>query len=156
MTDRDTLLGYMGGWVTVTHPTDKAVWQGRLIGLADDPSLLLDGYGGARMCLPQSYDVKSAEPPAPPNVPPHRPPGEPRPLAELRDSGLLWLLNRVALHPRGLALAMHYDDAGECTGWSLLSTGDGSPWTFDVITDADGKARAEATLTAVDRQEATP
>lgn len=56
-----------------------------------------------------------------------------RPFAELRDSGLLWLLNRVVFHPRGYALAFHYEgtfpNMGECTGWSLL--GDGSePWSM--------------------------
>lgn len=58
---------------------------------------------------------------------------EQRPFAELRDSGLLWLFNRVVFHPRGYALALHFEgefpELGECTSWSLL--GDGSePWSF--------------------------
>ena len=57
----------------------------------------------------------------------------PRPFTELRDTGLLWLLNRVVFHPRGYALALHFEgelpDLGECVGWSLL--GDGSePWSM--------------------------
>lgn len=50
------------------------------------------------------------------------------PWHELRDTGLLWLFNRVVLHPRGFAMAIHLDDeTGEATGWSLM--GDGSePW----------------------------
>ena len=155
MTDHDTLASLVGEWVTASHPSLPAVWQGRLVGLADDPSLLLDGFGGARMCLPQTYDVQPEAPPPDPDDQPSRPAGEPRPLAELRDTGLLWLINRVALHPRGVALALHCTDTGECTGWSLMATGDGSPWTFDVVTDADGHARAEATLAAVDRPEVT-
>jgi hypothetical protein len=54
-----------------------------------------------------------------------------RPFAELRDVGLLWLINRVVFHPRGYALALHFTDMDrrECTGWSLL--GDGTePWTM--------------------------
>jgi len=56
-----------------------------------------------------------------------------RPFEELRDSGLLWLINKVVFHPRGYALALHYEgklpDLGKCTGWSLQ--GDGSEtWIF--------------------------
>lgn len=58
-----------------------------------------------------------------------------RPFADLRDLGLLWLLNRVVFHPRGYAFALHFADGGEggafrdCTGWSLI--GDGTePWTM--------------------------
>lgn len=52
-----------------------------------------------------------------------------RPLSELSDEGLLWLINRVAFHPRGLALAFHYDDDGVVVGWSMR--GDGTEiWSF--------------------------
>ncbi len=52
-----------------------------------------------------------------------------RSFRELRETGLLWLINRVVLHPRGFALALHFDDDGNATGWSLV--GDGSePWAF--------------------------
>lgn len=53
-----------------------------------------------------------------------------RPFVELRETGLLWLLNRVVFHPRGFALALHFtDDLSECVGWSLL--GDGTePWSM--------------------------
>jgi hypothetical protein len=54
---------------------------------------------------------------------------EGRPLGELRSSGLLWLINTVVFHPRGFALALHVDDSGAVTGWSLQ--GDGTEaWTF--------------------------
>lgn len=54
---------------------------------------------------------------------------EPRPFGELRDSGLLWLINRAVFHPRGFALAVTMRD-GQAVGWSLL--GDGSEvWRFD-------------------------
>lgn len=71
---------------------------------------------------------------------------EPRPFADLRDSGLLWLLNRAALHPRGYAIALHYDDDGNATGWSLV--GDGSePITFlDGPDQLDAFLRVERTL----------
>lgn len=52
-----------------------------------------------------------------------------RPFHELRDEGLLWLINTSVFHPRGYALALHLNDDGEATGWTLL--GDGSEaWTF--------------------------
>jgi len=53
-----------------------------------------------------------------------------RPFSELRDTGLLWLINRVVFHPRGYALALHSDGVGgEYTGWSLM--GDGTePWSM--------------------------
>lgn len=57
-----------------------------------------------------------------------------RPFEDLRTTGLLWLLNKAALHPRGYALAFNYDDGGDLVGWSLL--GDGTePWQFDSDTD---------------------
>lgn len=72
---------------------------------------------------------------------------DPRPFSELRDTGLLWLINTSVFHPRGFALAMHFDDQGAATGWSLL--GDGTePWTFQLQdAEADRLFRAvEATL----------
>lgn len=74
----------------------------------------------------------------------------PRPAAELRDTGLLWLINRVVFHPRGFALALHWDDAGNLAGWSLL--GDGSEvWTFEHNEDAKFEA-AQAFLRRHTRQ----
>lgn len=56
----------------------------------------------------------------------------PRPWSELRDSGLLWLVNTTVMHPRGYALGLHYSDAtegAEPDGWVLM--GDGTePWVF--------------------------
>lgn len=62
-----------------------------------------------------------------------KPTSNSRPFAELRDTGLLWLINRVVFHPRGFSLALHFEgqfpELGACTGWSLL--GDGSePWSM--------------------------
>lgn len=52
-----------------------------------------------------------------------------RPWAELRTTGLLWLINRTVFHPRGYALAIVVRD-GLAVGWQLL--GDGSEvWRFD-------------------------
>ena len=57
---------------------------------------------------------------------------ESRSFNELRESGLLWLINRVVLHPRGYALAFVYADSDvtkEPVGWKLV--GDGAePWSF--------------------------
>lgn len=70
---------------------------------------------------------------------------EPRPFSELRDTGLLWLINRVVFHPRGYALAFTLDDMAP-EGWSLL--GDGSePWKFgDDVGENELFRAAESTL----------
>lgn len=75
------------------------------------------------------------------------PQGEFRPLLELSDSGLLWLINRVVFHPRGLALAL-YQEGGQAHGWQLLTAAEGEPFTFPEPVDNDGYRRAEATLRA--------
>ena len=57
-----------------------------------------------------------------------------RQFQEMRDEGLLWLINRVVFHPRGYALAFHFNDDGEAIGWSIM--GDSSePWSFGVQPD---------------------
>ena len=76
-----------------------------------------------------------------------------RPLLELSDSGLLWLINRVAFHPRGVALALHEKD-GEVLGWSLVTATEGEPFSFPEPVDNDGFRRAEATLRAALTKEA--
>jgi hypothetical protein len=70
-----------------------------------------------------------------------------RPLLELSDSGLLWLINRTVFHPRGVALALHEED-GEVLGWSLITATEGEPFSFPEAVDNDGFRRAEATLRA--------
>lgn len=52
----------------------------------------------------------------------------PRPFDELRDSGLLWLINRVVFHPRGFALALTYI-GDEVIGWTVEGGGS-EPWQF--------------------------
>lgn len=55
--------------------------------------------------------------------------GTPLGFTELRDSGLLWLINTAVLHPRGYAMALADDEEGEAYGWSIV--GDGTePWQF--------------------------
>jgi hypothetical protein len=71
-----------------------------------------------------------------------------QPLSELRGSGLLWLINRVVFHPRGLALALCQEEGGEITGWQLLAAGEGEPFSFTNRDDETGFRRAEATLRA--------
>lgn len=64
-----------------------------------------------------------------------------RPLSELRDTGLLWLINRAVFHPRGYALALHISDPDAAgvkavTGWSL--EGDGNDvWVMGPGIDED-------------------
>jgi hypothetical protein len=68
-----------------------------------------------------------------------------RPFAELADSGLLWLVNRVVFHPRGFALGLVVNGAGEATGWRLA--GDGSR-ALAMDGGEPEFARAEAALAA--------
>lgn len=57
-----------------------------------------------------------------------------RTFAELRKTGLLWLINTSLLHPRGFAMAVVLNDQGDVTGWKLL--GDGTePWIFNAECD---------------------
>lgn len=63
-----------------------------------------------------------------------------RPWHELRDTGLLWLINRVILHPRGYALAIQMNPDGTSSGWNLV--GDGTePWQYGC--DAESQARED-------------
>lgn len=75
-----------------------------------------------------------------------------RPIGELREAGLLWLINTSVFHPRGLALALCFaeDDRGHETplGWRLLAAPDGEAFDF-IPADVDELYRAaEATLAA--------
>lgn len=70
-----------------------------------------------------------------------------RPFSQLSTTGLLWLINKAVLHPRGFALALDYDsaDSDEPLGWSLY--GDGKePWTFAEGIDDSRFAAIEAFL----------
>ena len=71
-----------------------------------------------------------------------------RPFSELREHGLLWLINKAVFHPRGFALAFDVEDDGTVTGWGMKGDGteswsyvddpegahtkDGEPWTEDI------------------------
>lgn len=58
---------------------------------------------------------------------------------EMREHGLLWAINASVFHPRGFALAFHYDDLGELEGWSLM--GDGSEtWYYADSSDEEFNA----------------
>ncbi|MET7477977.1 hypothetical protein ABZT17_26920 [Streptomyces sp. NPDC005648] len=75
------------------------------------------------------------------------------PWLKLKESGLLWLINRTVFHPRGLALGMAYRDDGDVLGWVLL--GDGSqPIQFPPDDEPELFAQAQATLAAACRKDA--
>ncbi len=48
--------------------------------------------------------------------------GTPR-VVDLRADGLLWLINRVVFHPRGFALGVREDAAGQVSGFVLYGDG---------------------------------
>lgn len=65
------------------------------------------------------------------------------PFEQLRDTGLLWLINTALLHPRGYALAILHDDEGHATSWQLL--GDGTErWSFPDSMNDELDARFKA------------
>jgi hypothetical protein len=86
--------------------------------------------------------------------------GDKRPFEDLRTSGLLWMINRLAFHTRGYALAISFDGDGDgdATGWQIL--GDGTrPWAFtdetdsfdqaeDTLREAAERSQAEAAMCA--------
>lgn len=71
-----------------------------------------------------------------------------RPIKDLSESGLLWLINRVVFHPRGFRLTLVANtETGEATGWELQGDGTEPHW-FTEEADRDRFAKAEATLRA--------
>lgn len=62
---------------------------------------------------------------------------------DLRKTGVLWAINRYIFHPRGLALALHLDDDGNATGWSIMGNGT-EVWAFDEKSDDDAFLRFES------------
>ncbi len=83
-----------------------------------------------------------------------------RSFEELRSSGLLWAINKVLLHPRGFALAVHFPEGAtreqieahevELIGWGLA--GDGrEPWSFAPPADDEGFATFEEFLSEARR-----
>jgi hypothetical protein len=69
-----------------------------------------------------------------------------RPFEDLRTTGLLWLINTTVFHPRGYALALHFEDDGSVSGWSILGDGE-EAWQFG--TDEDSVARVDSAFQAV-------
>lgn len=69
-----------------------------------------------------------------------------RPLSDLQETGMLWLINRVVFHPRGLALALARNrETGEIVGWRI--EGDGSEcFAFTEADDDESFAQAQAFL----------
>lgn len=70
---------------------------------------------------------------------------QPRPLADMSDTGLLWYINKAALHPRGFALALHYAKDGKCEGWSIIGDGAES-WVMGEHINEDEKFAAMEAL----------
>lgn len=75
-------------------------------------------------------------------------------LNQFRADGLLWMVNAAILHPRGYALTVHINDAGDPIGLSVQ--GDGvEPWCFESLDNVRdsveafmaGETRREAIIT---------
>lgn len=79
---------------------------------------------------------------------------EDRPFAQLSETGMLWLINRVAFHPRGFALGINYDGEGNVTGWSMLGDGE-EVWSFSDDMDDAFFPKAEAFLNSLRKTDQT-
>jgi hypothetical protein len=54
------------------------------------------------------------------------------PFSDLSAHGMLWLINKAVLHPRGLALGLVYvDGSDEPVGWAVSASTSGEPYTYD-------------------------
>lgn len=67
-----------------------------------------------------------------------------RPFEDLQSTGLLWLINVSVFHPRGYAIAIHFNDMGNAEGWSLI--GDGSEAWYMVEPSDEQKALGARSL----------
>jgi hypothetical protein len=64
------------------------------------------------------------------NYPPHNRDYYHMPWEKMREHGVLWYINRLAFHPRGISLTLTKDNEGNIIAWGLI--GDGSePFAFD-------------------------
>lgn len=89
-----------------------------------------------------------------------------RPWVELAESGLLWVINASAFHPRGLALVVHVDGKGVASGWHLTAAGPGEAYRYAVPCELDDPSKAvdvdeafrlaDATITAARAAAAPP
>ncbi|MBP5930436.1 hypothetical protein [Streptomyces scabiei] len=74
---RAELPDHLGRWVTVTNPDPRlapaASWYGRLVALADDPTVVIQAPGGGGQgVFPQAFVITPADPPEPGAVSPRR------------------------------------------------------------------------------------
>jgi hypothetical protein len=64
-------MALVGQRVTVTHPNGHRSWTGKLVAIADDPSLVVDLDDGQRMVVQQTCTVAPADDPPPEPFPSH-------------------------------------------------------------------------------------
>lgn len=73
---RADLPSHLGRWVTVTNPNPHlataATWYGRLVALAEEPSVIVQSVGGGQGAFPQSFTITPADPPPPGTLNPRR------------------------------------------------------------------------------------
>ncbi|MET9819607.1 hypothetical protein [Streptomyces sp. NPDC006355] len=73
---RADLPDHLGRWVTVANPdphlATAATWYGRLVALADDPTVVIQAPGGGQGVFPQAFTITPADPPEPGTISPRR------------------------------------------------------------------------------------
>ena len=80
---------------------------------------------------------------------------QPRPFEDMSsiepgvETGVLWAINRYIFHPRGFALAFHFDDNRRLTGWSVFGDGTKEVWAYESESDDDGFRKFEAFLASL-------
>ena len=65
MISRQQQMDLLGNWVRVTNPSPQlsASWEGKLVGFADHPTLLLSMGSERQMSLPQSFTIEVIDAP---------------------------------------------------------------------------------------------
>jgi hypothetical protein len=84
---RQRQMELLGKWARVTNPLLESSWEGKLVGFADHPTLLLSAGDGRQIPLPQSFTIEVIDaPPDGGDDPGDSGTGEPRyTLAEARQ-----------------------------------------------------------------------
>ncbi|MET7722935.1 hypothetical protein [Streptomyces mirabilis] len=138
MTDRENLHGLLGEWVTVRNPDLPVSWYGRLVGIHDDPGVLLAIPGRGGTCLPQRYTITAAEAPAAVPAAQGLPDGALDSAAAGAD-----MLDAWAQTPAGRNLLAHALTQLARDGWLRPEPGDGWDPVPDPAAPTPGTAPAD-------------
>lgn len=121
---RAELPDHLGQWITVTNPNPDlaASWYGRLVALADDPTVVIQAPGGGQGVFPQGFTITPADPPPPGSISPRRQAAYDAVYGVIRDLGArlppdtvhrnaaIWRAVTAALDAANISLNANPDD----------------------------------------------